>query len=274
MKKIVLAITALFALAFDLSAQRYINTSSIVLSRKYDFELSEMAYRILPMLSVNANNHPKGWVWERGRSSALKEKGKSADFYEINKINDVEEFDGDEIANVSTAWVEGVDGDGEGEFVIIPVKPLRDMENSIFRHDEQSVKYHIYYNVKNGYQQSEDLYYKNNRVKDAIIRIYAAAYSLGQNDAYLRWNPDCIYEQKITLPDEVGENPFYLNSESADLLIDIPEKYQRDNVQLFLRLEILSVYKGTKYSDTCICDMSAKILAVYLPLSEPIIYGE
>lgn len=274
MKKIVLAITALLALAFDLSAQRYIDTSSIVLSHKYDFELSEMAYRILPMLSVNADNHPKGWVWERGRSSALKEKGKSADFYEINKINDVEEFDGDEIANISTAWVEGVDGDGEGEFVIVPVKPLRDMENSIFRHDDSSVKYHIYYNVKNGYQQSEDLYYKNNRVKDAIIRIYAAAYELGQNDAYLRWNPDCIYEQKITLSDEVGENPFCLNSESADLLIDIPFKYLMDNVQFFFELEILSVYKGTKYSDTCICDMSAEILAIYLPKPEPIILGE
>ena len=69
--------------------------------RKYDFELSDIAKRITPVLSFNANMHLDDWIWKEGRSSALTEKGKPADFYEINKIND-EDGEG---ANARTAWV-------------------------------------------------------------------------------------------------------------------------------------------------------------------------
>ena len=57
MKKIVLAITALLAFAFDLSAQRYIDTSSIVLSHKYDFERLQRleVFRYLHLRYVSGN---------------------------------------------------------------------------------------------------------------------------------------------------------------------------------------------------------------------------
>lgn len=50
--------------------------------RRYDFELSDIARRITPVLSCNRYMHADGWIWKEGRSSALVEKGKPADFYE------------------------------------------------------------------------------------------------------------------------------------------------------------------------------------------------
>lgn len=105
MKKSIILLSVL-ALGFAANAQVYERTP-----RKYDFELSDIARRITPVLSFNANMHADGWIWKEGRSSALVEKGKPADFYEINKIND-EDGEG---ANARTAWVEGVQGDGIGE---------------------------------------------------------------------------------------------------------------------------------------------------------------
>ncbi len=224
--------------------------------REYDFELSDIAKRITPVLSFNANMHPDNWIWKEGRSSTLVENGKPADFYEINKINDV---DDDNCSIISTAWVEGKKDDGIGEWVIIPVKEYD--EDTLYRFNRHSQDGHlkVSLSVLNGFQQNEDLYRKNNRVKEAKVSVYIAAYSAGQDDAYLLWNPDCIHEEVITLSDEIIENPIYLNLSENDFFMPIPEKYNSEHIQVFLKFEILSVYKGTKYSDTCISNMDATV---------------
>ena len=243
--------TALMAFAAALAfTQVYPRTPS-----KYDFELSDIARRITPVLSFNANMHADGWVWKEGRSSALVEKGKPADFYEINKIND-EDGEG---ANVRTAWVEGAKDDGIGEWVMIPVGTNDGDTRWRFDGNGEGGNLKVCLSVENGYQQSVDLYQKNNRVKEAKISIYAAAMSFGQDDAYLLWNPDCIHEEVITLCDEIATEPFYFNSSYKEFFMSLPEKYSTEHIQLFLRLEIMSVYKGTKYSDTCISNMSAMV---------------
>lgn len=230
--------------------------------RTYDFELSDMARRIIPVLSFNANMHEENWVWKEGRSSALVEKGKPADFYEINKLSDLDPYySPDKVRNVSTAWVEGVKGDGIGEWVIIPVEPTSDAESNLCSTGEHAISNEITLYVKNGYQQSEDLYKKNNRVKEAKVSVYAAAYGVGQDEAFLIWNPECVHEEVITLSDEITEHPFWLNSSTHSFMISLPEKYCRSErpIKFFLKFEILSVYKGSKYDDTCICDMSASV---------------
>lgn len=249
MKKSIILLSVL-ALGFAANAQVYERTP-----RKYDFELSDIARRITPVLSFNANMHADGWIWKEGRSSALVEKGKPADFYEINKIND-EDGEG---ANARTAWVEGVQGDGIGEWVMIPVGTNDSDTRWHFSGNGEGGNLKVCLSVENGYQQSKDLYLKNNRVKEAKISIYAAAFSAGQDDAYLLWNPDCIHEEVITLCDEIAPEPFYFNSSYKEFFMSLPEKYSTEHIQLFLRLEIMSVYKGTKYSDTCISNMSAMV---------------
>ena len=255
MKKICLSLM-MFLAAGVASAQVYERTP-----RTYDFELSDFAKRITPVLSFNRNMHPAGWVWKEGRSSALVEKGKPTDFYEINKLSDIDESG--EFQDCATAWVEGVDGDGIGEWVIVPVGTFydEDVASKLVNH-EISENLKITLCVLNGYQQNVDLYKKNNRVKDAKISVYAAAYSCGQDDAYLLWNPDCIYEETITLNDDIIRNPGCFNTTDHVFFVTLPEKYRNESCELYLKFEIKSVYKGTKYSDTCISDMWANLQEV------------
>ena len=251
MKKSIVLLSVL-ALGFAANAQVYERTP-----REYDFELSDIARRITPVLSFNRRMHADGWIWKEGRSSALVEKGKSADFYEINKIDDLNMDIGED--DTSTAWVEGVAGDGIGEWVIVPVKPRNDDVAERLANREIRYPLTVRLFVCNGYQQSVDLYQKNNRVKEAKISIYAAAMSFGQDDAFLLRNPEVVCEETITLNDDIEVNPICFNTTSAYFTFELPEKYRNEMCELYLRLEIRSVYKGTKYSDTCISNMSAMV---------------
>ena len=254
MKKSIILLSVL-ALGFAANAQEHPRTP-----RRYDFELSDIARRITPVLSFNRRMHADGWIWKEGRSSALVEKGKPADFYEINKIDDLNMDIGED--DTSTAWVEGAEGDGIGEWVIVPVKPTGEStwnRLSGSRKHRYDGDFTVSLSVCNGYQKSLDLYRKNNRVKEAKISIYAAAMSFGQDDAFLLWNPEVVCEETITLNDDIVVNPICFNSTEADFTFELPEKYRNEMCELYLRLEIRSVYKGTKYSDTCICDMSATV---------------
>lgn len=246
--------TALIAFAAALAfAQEHPRTP-----RKYGFELSDMAKRLTPVIGFNKNMHSSDWVWKEGRSSALTEKGKPVDFYEITKLSDFLDDDPCE-PDRGTAWVEGSAGDGIGEWVIVPVKPINDDVAERLANREIRYPLIVHLSVFNGYQKSVDLYQKNNRVKEAKISIYAAAMSFGQDDAFLLWNPEVVCEETITLNDDIVENPICFNTTSADFSFELPEKYRNEMCELYLRLEIRSVYKGTKYSDTCICDMSATV---------------
>ena len=146
--------------------------------------------------------------------------------------------------------------------VIVPVKPTGEStwnRLSGSRKHRYDGDFTVWLFVCNGYQKSLDLYRKNNRVREAKISVYAAAYSAGQDDAYLLWNPDCVYEETITLNDDIIKNPICLNYHTEDFSITLPEKYRTEHCDLYLKLEIRSVYKGTKYSDTCISEMCATV---------------
>ena len=140
---------------------------------------------------VNRYYHESGWIWKEGRSSALVEKGKLADFYEINKIDDMDMDIGED--NTSTAWIEGSEGDGIGEWVIIPVEAYEGYgaDGGFARklaRGETCGKMNVFLHICNGYQESLSSYYDNNRIKEAKISIYVAAYDIGYDQALLLWN--------------------------------------------------------------------------------------
>jgi len=221
-----------------------------------EFQKTELARAIDKIVSFNSNMNGASYIWTDGRSSALVEENQPADKYEITKIND---------GDYSTAWVEGKPDDGINEWVIIPVTDEEDDDwnRACDKYSAGKIdKFTVELLVNNGYQASEELYKKNNRVKDAKVSIYAVPYTMGMNSARLTANPDLVCEKTVTFSDEIIFNPIYINSSSFEFSFELPEKYKTNDdyrfYEFYLKIEIKSVYKGTKYSDTCISEMKAK----------------
>ena len=141
--------------------------------------------------------------------------------------------------NPGTAWVEGVKGHGIGEVVLVPCV---DFEKNV----------HIW----SGYGKSEKLYYANSRPKKirlCIVRAQEQGYAqygtwweklvvIAENKAELK---DTNYFQPIKLP-EFETDSFY--SQRYEQVM--PYHY-------FLGLEILDVYPGSKWDDTCISEITS-----------------
>jgi hypothetical protein len=117
--------------------------------------------------------------------------------------------------NPNTAWVEGAPGDGIGEYIILYTTLPKNVNSMI--------------SIRNGYQKSEGLFNQNNRVKDLQIEFVSGTA-----------NKPKITSQKYTLKDEMGWQQIDINPEEEVWGIDFM---------------IQSVYKGTKYDDTCISDI-------------------
>lgn len=81
--------------------------------------------------------------------------------------------------------------------------------------------------IYNGYCKNIDLFYKNSRVKELLV--------------YVDGLPTCIFELEDTWhAQEFGYKPVPDNDKINDIVI---------------RFEILSVYEGSEYNDTCISDI-------------------
>lgn len=130
--------------------------------------------------------------------------------------------------NFSTAWVEGVEGDGIGEWVldfIFPSWPLGYQYEAL--------------RVFNGYGVNEKLWRQNNRVSELKLTFIYRGKSEGDQDIV-------ISEQIIKLQDVFGLQ-----------IVDLPQKLliNGDGVEPdLIKVEILSVYPGTKYDDTALTE--------------------
>jgi hypothetical protein len=178
--------------------------------------------------------------------------------------------------DVTTAWVEGVKGDGIGEYVLIVQQ-----ENAF------PDKIHI----NNGYQKTESLYLKNGRPKILKISLYVAFHlpadvtELGGNYYCLPFNDSVLIEGKLIpvnntlqLKDEMGPQVFGLPfdkekvaslKEFGDSLFiaDFGERrteilgnnsgfeQHKNFCGYVFKLEIVDVYKGSKWDDICISDV-------------------
>jgi hypothetical protein len=175
-------------------------------------------------------------------SSVLKEKGKPADYYGPDKA-----FDDDS----GTAWCEGKSDDGIGESVTISTEPVK-----------------IYgVTVLNGYGKYKDLYMQNNGVKDFRLTFYPPSGKekfvtgtfgkdlCGQALAGGKLTIEQFCEESA---DEYKGYDKCIAAKNDECII---HDYDGGGQKVLLKtpmtvnkikLEILSVYKGQKFSDTCI----------------------
>jgi hypothetical protein len=165
--------------------------------------------------------------------------------------------------NPATAWVEGVNGDGNGETFTIGMG------------DE--LKENIY--VVNGYQKSEALFSQNNRIKSLRMTLYIGFMIPGDvTEIYAYFNAvpfgepieigleDKFGVQQIRFPFDINAAEAFKEKQRAAFLNDFKTRmdemqqssvgFEKDpEMQYFLKFEIRDVYKGTKYDDTCISDI-------------------
>jgi len=169
--------------------------------------------------------------------------------------------------NFSTCWAEGSKGFGRGDWVIF---------NSIA----------IFW-IYNGMWRSKALFYANNRVrrmKISFYEIYARDYST-HNLTTMKFettrtvftNVYLLSETVVELPD--GMYPIEIDKQSDPIPFEIspdnknlPDEKQANDGHLFCRLEILDVYPGSKYNDTCISEIVFGRFGPVLPEYKEFVY--
>jgi len=174
---------------------------------------------------------------------------------------------------LETSWVEGEKGSGIGSFVLLGTgKTLK--------------KFIVIYN---GYEQTEKLFLKNNRVKELKITLYEGFTNESKANQF-GFDADAIQYQDaktILLEDKMGMQifpmPFNSNKVKAfteETLRNDPSNIKKDSAAetgtvqrfLFIKYEIASVYKGSKWDDTCIAEigLSNRGKGEIVPLGESI----
>lgn len=140
--------------------------------------------------------------------------------------------------NKKTAWVEGVDGSGIGELVLVACldfnKPIR---------------------IWNGYGKSANLFKANARVKQARLYIIRAEIHDVTQYGTIHSNLKAIATNEVTLLDKNGYQKLFVPSFTANTYFNELMQQETDYTY-FLAIEIRSVYKGSKYSDTCISEVN------------------
>ncbi|MCD4694484.1 hypothetical protein K8R62_03960 [bacterium] len=132
-------------------------------------------------------------------------------------------FDGDQ----KTAWVEGSEDGGVGEWISVPLERMSDISKfpDTCLDDMCSKKIKINkFNIFNGFGESKELWEKNNRVKEIKI-------IFNDSKEIILEIPDIYGYQTIDLPEEITTNRF------------------------LAKVEILDVYKGSEYNDTAITEI-------------------
>jgi len=139
--------------------------------------------------------------------------------YPVDNIND---------NDFKTAWVEGKDGPGEGEWIEFNLKDFN--LGAIL--------------IVNGYTKSKETYYTNNRLKSVQIE-----YDITGNN-----NPkhNKTYSFKKKLEDKSFVHVDFENSFSFASVTELGAGYDKVNR---VKIKILDTYKGTKYNDTCISEI-------------------
>lgn len=143
-------------------------------------------------------------------SSQLSSQGKN-DYKTLN-ISDL---------NYKTAWVEGVDGDGIGEYIEFKFSPTHPRLTEII--------------IVNGYVKSKSAWKNNSRVKK--MKMYL------NNKPYAIINLKDVYAEQSFKVEPIG----YSEREDINAL--------KEKEPFLIKFEILEVYKGDKYNDTAITEI-------------------
>lgn len=151
--------------------------------------------------------------------------------------------------NYQTAWVEGVSGYGIGESIFVS------MPNNC------SV-----INIQGGYGRSEALFYQNSRPKTVRLKCYVGINPTGYVSEITSIFKIKQYGKEYVLDLADGDSlqsfafPFQKNqlSSFADSVKEhYFEQFSEPIFQMlcFVEIEIVDVYRGSKYSDTCISEI-------------------
>jgi hypothetical protein len=178
--------------------------------------------------------------------------------------------------NPATAWVEGEDGSGTGHYICIGA-------------GQDLLPYIV---LANGYQKNHDLFLKNNRVKNLKLTLYIALTD-EMRVTQAGFEADAVaFPEKwiINLKDVEGYQTFPLPFDTADVI-----KYRHEKIKeyisshredfsgtkapgvlqdfFFFKFEIVSVYPGSKWDDTCLSDLlfTNKENPSFIPANEKIL---
>jgi len=184
-----------------------------------------------------------GLVYESKASSTLKEESES---YSIENISNF---------YTENCWCEGVEGDGIGEIIEINTfdsceKVEMFSSNRSMKSIDDTINYLLTdYNTEGGRTGTEitkdnisSYYSEINQI--AIINGYAKDDTLWENN-------NRVKKLKLTIDDT---NQFILELEDTKDLQLFDINYKNDNItkKINMKFEILEVYQGEKYDDTCI----------------------
>jgi len=204
----------------------------------------------ITLVSANENDMRKifdsiVYTNEPAASSELVEKGLPKDFYGAKKA-----FDG----KVETAWVEGVEGDGIGEYIIFNLNFASIPGYDEFEDKNKYIEVEL--TIVNGVAKNKKLYEMNNRVKKAILEVYEAEVAIRQIDPWVLSEQEPILNTTfvLNLKDDMKPKKFLLRFRPKQKPI-----YGLSSSFLCIgKLIIKEVYPGTKYKDTGISEIQAK----------------
>lgn len=138
--------------------------------------------------------------------------------------------------DTKTAWVEGAKDYGIGEVLVVSCIDLK-----------KPVQ------IWSGYGKSPAIFVQNSRPKK--IKLLVVQSEAADPTQYGSWyrNLKVIKQTEVELKDLNGFQPLGIPAFSASSYTD-KDQNKRD-YNYFLAIVILDVYKGTKYSDTCISEI-------------------
>jgi hypothetical protein len=134
--------------------------------------------------------------------------------------------------NLGTAWVAG--GKGIGETVLFPADATKPLQ------------------IYNGFQRSESLYKKNSRPQGIRVFVLSAHIDVGQYGS--RYGDIRVLASRDSrLEDRMGAQPLAL----PDFALPPQDESDFPRIVTLVAIQILSVYPGTAYADTCLSEVSA-----------------
>jgi hypothetical protein len=134
--------------------------------------------------------------------------------------------------NIETAWSEGKKGSGIGEWIAIAAD-----------HSFTAVM------MNNGWRKDQKGWENNNRVQKAKIGIYA--YSIGSANTIQVGKSKVEY---VVVFEDVNDAAYW------QVWSGVTGISEAELTNYLFVLEILEVYRGKKYDDTCIADISLTIM--------------
>ena len=138
----------------------------------------------------------------------------------------------------ATTWSEGVPGDGLGEILVVKL----DLEKKI--------------EIWGGYGKNERTYKLNNRPQK--IRVYLM--KTEALPAFNQWNTEytniaLLTNVIVTLQDINDFQDLPLPKVKSKVY---NAEWDSEAVTTFIAIEILSIYRGGRYDDTCICEVRSR----------------